>query len=156
MEAEAIVSMLAPLREPGAVHWWPLAPGWWVIAALILALAGYGLRRLWRYHLRAAPLRAARKALADLEATSTPGAEQVAALGLLQRRLAIAVAGRKACAGLTGQAWAEFLNSLSKSKQAYFDSKLAELSYLPSVAAQDCDDALEATRRWLSDLERPL
>ncbi|WOJ94370.1 DUF4381 domain-containing protein [Congregibacter variabilis] len=156
MEADAIVNMLEPLREPTAVHWWPLAPGWWVLAALILTLAGYGLRRLWLFHLRAAPLRAARRAFADIEATSEANAEQAAALGQLQRRLAIAVAGRKACAGLTGQAWADFLNSLSRSKNAYFDGRLAELNYLPSISPQDCNDALDATRRWLSDLERPL
>lgn len=147
--------MLEPLREPGAVPWWPLAPGWWVLGAMMLALAGYGLRRLWLFHLRAAPLRAARKALAQLEARSEPGAERAAALGRLQRQLAIAVAGRKASAGLTGHAWAEFLNSLSKSKAPYFDEKLAQLSYLPGIAPQDCDDALDATRRWLDDLERP-
>ncbi|MFT4768733.1 MAG: hypothetical protein ACI8RN_001871, partial [Glaciecola sp.] len=37
METDSIVSMLEPLREPGAVHWWPLAPGWWVLAIMMAA-----------------------------------------------------------------------------------------------------------------------
>ena len=81
MEADSIINMLEPLREPGAVHWWPLAPGWWVLAILALALMGYGLRRLWLFHRRAEPLRAARKALADIEATSMSSTEQAAEIG---------------------------------------------------------------------------
>ncbi|MFT4768034.1 MAG: hypothetical protein ACI8RN_001164, partial [Glaciecola sp.] len=119
------------------------------------ALVGYGIHRLWLFHLRAAPVRAARKALISIEAASFSDAERAAELGLLQRRLAIGVRGRKACAGLTGRPWAEFLNSLTKSKAPYFDGRLAELAYWPTVASQDCTDALEATRRWLKDLERP-
>ncbi|MFK8042580.1 DUF4381 domain-containing protein [Congregibacter sp.] len=155
MDPESIIGMLEPLREPPAVHWWPLAPGWWLLALLSLGLIVYGLLRLWRFHLRAAPIRAARRAFAALEEKDMSDAERAAALGLLQRRVAIGVAGRRNCAGLTGQAWADFLNSLAKGKEPYFDGTLADLAYLPQVDSQDCEDALHATGRWLKNMERP-
>lgn len=155
MEADAIVDMLEPLREPEAVSWWPPAPGWWLLAVLALALMIYGLIRLWRFHQRAAPLRAARREFQSLEDAALSDAERAAALGVLQRRLAIGVAGRRACAGLTGQAWADFLNSLAKGREPYFDATLADIAYGAEVSAQDCEDAQEATRRWLRELERP-
>ncbi|WP_439107528.1 DUF4381 domain-containing protein [Congregibacter sp.] len=147
--------MLEPLRDPAAVHWWPLAPGWWLLALVVLSLMGYGLYRLWRFHLRAAPLRAGRKAFASLEQAELSNSEQASELGLLQRKVAIGVAGRKACAGLTGQEWAEFLNGLTKSKEAFFDASLTQFAYQAQIDRQDCDSALQATRRWLQDLERP-
>lgn len=155
METDSIVDMLEPLREPGAVSWWPPAPGWWLIALLTLALLGFGVYKLWLFHRRAAPLRAARKTLLSIASASLCDSEQAAALGILQRQVAIAICGRKACAGLTGQAWAEFLNSLTKSKNMYFDGELTELAYLPAVTRAQAHKAMEATRGWLHDLERP-
>lgn len=155
MDPESIIGMLEPLREPSPIHWWPLAPGWWIIATLALGLLGYALYRAWLFHRRAAPIRAARRAFAQLESAKLSDAQCAAELGLLHRRLAIGVAGRRACAGLTGAAWAEFLNSLTKAQEPYFDVTLAEFAYQPQVAHQDCQDALRATRQWLGDLKRP-
>ena len=38
MNPEMMLSQLAPLREPMAISWWPLAPGWWIMMALCLAM----------------------------------------------------------------------------------------------------------------------
>ena len=38
MNPEMMLSQLAPLREPAAISWWPLAPGWWIVLALSVAL----------------------------------------------------------------------------------------------------------------------
>ena len=49
-----------PAAEPS---WWPPAPGWWLLAALLLALLAYGVHR-WRVRQRRlAPLRAAEREL---------------------------------------------------------------------------------------------
>ncbi|MFG4038539.1 DUF4381 family protein, partial [Pseudomonas aeruginosa] len=39
---------LEPLIAPLPVGWWPPAPGWWLLAAL-LPLLGWGLWRLRRH-----------------------------------------------------------------------------------------------------------
>ncbi|MDP5071460.1 MAG: DUF4381 domain-containing protein [Congregibacter sp.] len=155
MDPESILSMLEPLRTPEAVPGWPPAPGWWVLAVLVLGLWGSGVSRLWLLYRRAAPLRAARQALQHLQAVEMSDAERASQLSILQRRLAIGVAGRQACAGLTGQAWADFLNSLTKNKATHFTAVLAEMAYRPEVGARDCADALKVTQQWINDLERP-
>jgi len=44
---------LAQLRDihlPEAVSWWPLAPGWWVLGALLVAGLAYTGHFLWQRH----------------------------------------------------------------------------------------------------------
>lgn len=43
------LQQLQPLIAPPPVGWWPLAPGWWLLAALLLALAwaAWHWRRRW-------------------------------------------------------------------------------------------------------------
>ncbi|MBU2099372.1 MAG: DUF4381 domain-containing protein, partial [Gammaproteobacteria bacterium] len=46
MDFSDALSELADIRVPGDVSWWPLAPGWWVLLAVLVALAIYGGWRL--------------------------------------------------------------------------------------------------------------
>src|SRR5690606_21829206 len=48
MEAEDPLSQLADIHLPDAVTIWPPAPGWWVLAALVLVAAAF----LCRHQLR--------------------------------------------------------------------------------------------------------
>ncbi|WP_462322594.1 DUF4381 domain-containing protein [Halochromatium sp.] len=115
---------LRPLRD---IHdslgnpWWPLAPGWWLLLALIVVIvalvwhyrrAGGFLPRLpllqigdWRWdarrqlqRLRRAPRHASVKA-------------RLAELSELLKRIAMARHGRSTCAGLHGQAWLDWLGA---------------------------------------------
>ncbi|HEY8518475.1 MAG TPA: DUF4381 domain-containing protein [Gammaproteobacteria bacterium] len=100
-----------PLRDihmPDSVSWWPPAPGWWILAGLLLALAAlWAVRRYRTRHVRAA-LAAVRAVVGDLEA----GAEPVAclqSLSVTMRRFVITVTDG-AAAGLTGGHWLEYLD----------------------------------------------
>lgn len=150
-----LLEQLAPLRQPEAVHWWPPAPGWWLLALLLAGCLCYAGYRLWQFYRRGAPLRAARAELEAIEARSDALSARAAALSALQRQTAMALAGRENCAGLTGERWAAFLNSLTRDGSVHFDSTLAEFAYRAEVAHDDYDDALRATRAWLATLERP-
>ena len=65
MNPQDPLAALHPLREPELVSWWPPAPGWWVLGALLLLglaiLTWFALRRYQRNAYR-------RQALARLEA----------------------------------------------------------------------------------------
>lgn len=154
-QEQSIVDMLEPLREPAVPSAWPPAPGWWILAAILLALCVLLLRRLWAWHKRGEPVRESRRRLDAIRAADVAPQEKLAALAQLQRQLAIRIAGRERCAGLTGAAWADFLNTLGRDDESYFDATLWDAAYRPSVDATDVEDALARTGSWLDTLERP-
>ncbi len=108
-----------PLRDihlPGPIGWWPPAPGWWLLAALVLAgLVVYGL-----YYYRARHKRSALRALTRVRTALEQGAEPVACLqhvSTILRRFAMtsvaAPSGGLApdeVPGLIGQQWLEYLD----------------------------------------------
>ena len=105
-----------PLRElhlPAEIGWWPLAPGWWVIIAILaagLCWLGYRAFLNWRAD------RARRVALRQLayvaaEYQSTGNATELAIkLSELLRRAVLAYAPRADVAGLTGEPWLVWLD----------------------------------------------
>jgi Domain of unknown function (DUF4381) len=119
MNPSADVSQL-PLRDihlPGAIGWWPPAPGWWVLAALLVAaLAVLGLVYYRGRHRRAA-LRALKRTAAALE----EGVEPVLCLqnvSTVLRRFVMTRAARARHAallepdmpGLIGERWLKYLD----------------------------------------------
>lgn len=125
-----------PLRDihlPGAVPFWPPAPGWWVVAAVVLGvLIALGIRRFLHRQQRAA-LRAIAALRAELESGASP-ADCVQRLSSVMRRFAMTTAhdgnereapgtpgagkvrggkrlGREDVAGLVGTAWLRYLDS---------------------------------------------
>jgi len=105
-----------PLRDlhlPEAVGWWPLAPGWWLLLAL-LASGLVVLVRIWLA--RRARAAARRHALRELERCRSAYAEHGNAVRLgselseLLRRTMLAYAPRADVAGLTGDEWLAWLD----------------------------------------------
>ncbi|HVY63644.1 MAG TPA: DUF4381 domain-containing protein [Gammaproteobacteria bacterium] len=156
-----------PLRDihlPGPIGWWPPAPGWWVLAALLLAgIAAYALRYYQSRHRRAA-LRSLREVQQALE----QGVEPVVCLqnvSTVLRRFAMttaAAARRRArgpvqepdVPGLTGNRWLEYLDSRWQ-RDAFAHGAGRALLAAPYARPQsiDRDAARELTTlctEWLS------
>lgn len=105
-----------PLRDlhlPEAIGWWPLAPGWWFLIALAALTLGW---LLWRAYLQWRGNRARRVALGALrtlvaEHKTNPDDLRLAKeLSALTRRAMLAYAPRQDVAGLTGEAWLQWLD----------------------------------------------
>jgi hypothetical protein len=105
-----------PLRDihlPGPIGWWPPAPGWWLVAALVLVAAAlYGV-----HYYRGRHKRAALRAMTRVRTALEQGAEPVACLQFLSttlRRFAMTAGARTAgepdVAGLIGERWLEYLD----------------------------------------------
>jgi hypothetical protein len=109
-----------PLRDihlPGAIGWWPPAPGWWLLAALVFAgIAVYGV-----HFYRGRHKRAALRALTRVRVALEQGAEPVACLqyvSTILRRFAMTSVGAQNAGlagddvpGLIGERWLEYLDS---------------------------------------------
>lgn len=77
MNTAQLLDQLAPLREPTAIGWWPLAAGWWlivIIAVLLIGILSTALLKLWRKNQYR---RIATRQLKALQAHGRPTVEQI-------------------------------------------------------------------------------
>ena len=150
-----------PLRDlhlPDPVGWWPLAPGWWFVLMLVAAgLAYIALMAVkkWRHN---APRRFALRQLARYEGEYLEHRNPVTLgkqLSELLRRSMLAYAPRDLVAGLTGDAWLQWLDG--GMALPYFHTQggksLLELPYRDpdgDFSDVDIDALLSAVRMRLS------
>lgn len=105
-----------PLRDlhlPEAISWWPLAPGWWILIAIALVGLGFLVRAWLKMRARGAARRFALRQLKEIvkeyESSENP-VEFGVQLSELLRRTMLAYAPRLDVAGLTGEAWLQWLD----------------------------------------------
>ena len=148
------LSALRDIHMPPEPGLWPPAPGWWLLALLLLLLAG-GLA-IWRSRAarRSRPQREALRALAALRTALAAGeaSHRIAAeSACLLRRAALAKFPRRQVAGLTGRAWLEFLGAQGGGPA--FAAGNAELlvsaPYAPRSGADEAEQVIEICERWI-------
>lgn len=95
MDNDAL-AMLKPLIEPAPISWWPPAPGWWILACLLLLIIIGTFIFLWRRwrHLRRTAYQREASQLIDL-LPSLPATQQLPLLAEILRRAAICAWGRE-------------------------------------------------------------
>lgn len=148
-----------PLKDihlPDPIAWWPPAPGWWILAGLVLllALAGFWLfRRRGKGRLR----RSALKELARIEHAQRDrpdGRGLATELSVLLRRVAISVEPRSEVASLAGEAWLAWLDQgVAQTPYAGCFTRgagraLVEAPYNPK-AEVDADKLVRLARVWI-------
>jgi hypothetical protein len=151
------VDPLAQLRDihlPAAVDWWPLAPGWWLLLALLLVgllAAGYSLRRRW---IAGAYRRAARTALVECLAgyqRDGDAGRYLADVNEILKRTALSAYPAETVAGLAGGAWCEFLDSqVAPNDLAFRDSGLASEVYAAKPGLGQPDRLHTAALHWVN------
>lgn len=142
MNPQSLLEQLAPLREPAAVSWWPLAPGWWLLMGLGLLVLLTATIWLWRRRAANHYRRQALKMLARLEADG----EDTAALNRLLKATALRVYGKQVAA-LSGDAWVAFLETHCESINSDALSSLANV-YGPTAEAPTAE-TIAAARHWI-------
>ena len=161
MEAENPLSELADIHLPDAVPFWPPAPGWWVLAALML------LGLVWLYRQQLARLflrRRLRAALRELDtaynafkaAPQAGTAHNDAGLALLQsfnailKRVALVHYPASDVPRLSGRGWLRFLDETLHGNDftSGAGQVLADGIYRPVFDA-DVDALHALCRRWV-------
>jgi hypothetical protein len=104
---------LRDIHLPGAPAFWPPAPGWWLVVAVLLALLAWlTVAALRRYRIRRQRQRVlAALAGLELQLASERTPDALAHISVLLRRLALMRFPRQEVAALTGRAWLRFLDA---------------------------------------------
>ena len=160
-----LVAQLRDINGLDAVPWWPLATGWWLLAALVVALllALISLLRNLRHYPAGSWHRDAWKQLRDLRqrASSMPVDQLAGDLSELLRRIAVARLGREQAAGLTGERWLECLQQHDPAGFAWkrWGKPLLALPYAPYGTRQEYREQLlpliDAALVWTDKREDP-
>lgn len=146
------LAQLADIHLPDPVSAWPPAPGWWLLALLIIGLViGAIVFLVQRYRKRAWR----REALAYLRELQTrqdqlPGTDMASALSGLLKQVAITRFGRHQTASLSGDTWLRFLDD--KGKTTAFTQgpgrALGDDIYRPD-AVIDVEGLFKLSQEWI-------
>lgn len=151
--------VLRDIHVPGA-DWWPPAPGWWLLAILLIAVL-YGAWRLARMYFYN---RRQRKAIEGAyqqvreRLLQSPDAGSVANASEFLRQVALNRYPRHEVAGLSGAAWLEFLDQ-SGGGDGFRNGPgavLGDLAYRADTRADiDAPALVQLIQSWLnSQLKR--
>ncbi len=142
---------LRDIHLPAEPSWWPPAPGWWLLAAILIGLLIWAVQALVRVRRARARLWSMRvqfeAALANTEART-----RIAAISEMLRRAARL--SNPEAAQLQGEAWLQFLDG--DSGKAEFSQGpgriLLDGIYRPTLAASSVDALIEPARRRFKTL----
>ncbi|MEH6584512.1 MAG: DUF4381 domain-containing protein [Halioglobus sp.] len=154
MNPQDPLANLHPLRDPALVDWWPLAPGWWaLIALLLLGLAALALLFYRRYQANAYRRQASDQALALHQhwLSDSQSTEYLGAVNGLLKSVALRAFPEQELAAKTGEGWINFLNQTLPNKAATegFSVELASAAYQPGQVDIDCESVHNTALLWI-------
>jgi Tfp pilus assembly protein PilV len=148
------LAALHPLRQPEPIGWWPLAPGWWLlIALLILALGALAYVLVRRY--RANAYR--RMALTQLDQLrrqylrNRDDAAYLAGANALLKSVALRAYPRREVAPCSGNTWLEFLNQSCDTAQ--FPPDFVTAAYCRQCPDMDMENIHQCAANWIKGHE---
>lgn len=145
--------VLRDIHLPPAA-WWPPAPGWWLLAVLVIAI-GIGAAWWMRERARSGPLHAALQEIDAIEsayAITRDNARLADQCSRLLRRIARHIdAGT---ASRTGIAWHAFLRRYARDAATWQALEALAMVRFNANPALDAQALLPALRRWSRDALR--
>lgn len=157
---------LRDIHLPDPVSWWPLAPGWWIVLALVIittTVTVISLQRYRRRHYRRLGLQ--QLAAIELSAATHSDQQLIQQLSQLLRHMAVLHYGPHS-AGLDGNNWLTFLDQSFEKKGAPTQPPhqpfsqgighcLAAGPYQKAITNIDTAALLTLCRLWIKRLPLP-
>lgn len=154
MNPQDPLANLHPLREPLAIGWWPPAPGWWLLTAILFLLAIIGVYLTWQRYRANAYRRLAQQQLAGIEAQyerDGDSAHVAGQLNALLKSTALRCYPRQDVAALNGERWREFLNETAGTTDTpLFYQDFEQIVYRAQSQTSETEQLLAATRTWIA------
>ena len=151
------------ISNPETIHWFPLATGWYFVAALAAVFLSWkifiAVKRYVADAYRRNALRQLEKINAAFDSGNLSHRQYLQQLRQLLKATTLVIYQRHEVASLSGQQWAQFLNQ--NADNAYFDKDILELLENPTYRQQYEADADSLKRfsqcvaRWLAHHHRP-
>lgn len=147
----ASLDQLHDIIIPPAVSYWPLAPGWYALALLVLAFSIQVGLKYWSSYQKDLYRREALKVLSTLN--EKDASKEISTLLGLMKRVGLQHFGREKVAALSDDAWWDFIEKYSKVK---VDVKVRELSqkilYSPNseATAEDVKRVSKVAKVWIT------
>jgi len=120
MSVENPLVNLKDIHLPPPVSFWPPAPGWWILALLLISSIFIGGVWFYRQHKKRKPKIEALRILKDVQILYQKSQDEVVSLRNLSnllRRTAITFYDNDTVASLQGSSWLEFLDKTGKTKE---------------------------------------
>ncbi|MBA2651551.1 MAG: DUF4381 domain-containing protein [Tatlockia sp.] len=152
---------LAKLRDihlPEPISWWPIAPGWYLLFLIAIALSALLFYLVRRSYVNGRAKREALELLQHFEQEYKQGANsQLSSMNVseLLRRVALVYFPREEVASLKGESWLAFLTKTSKGIdfKALGDYLLA-LPYQPAKEI-DLQPLFSNAKQWIKQRGKP-
>lgn len=155
---EPALAQLRDIHLPEPIGWWPLAPGWYLLGFVLLALMGIMAYALRRHRLNGRAKRQALKLLATYHRDYLERSEaqlNAARVSELLKRVALVYFPREKVAGLQGDVWITFLNETSKGIDfKKVQHALLVAPYQPNLKG-DLSLLFTMTRLWIKQRRKP-
>ncbi len=153
MNPQDPLAALHPLREPGLIGWWPLAPGWWVVIALVALALAAGALVLYRKYAANAYRRLAVEQLQSIHAQWLADGDSqnyTVAVNALLKSVALYAYPAREVAGFSGPRWTQFLNDGLAAPGSDFPDSFTNAAYQQQVSSSDCQSLLDTALRWVN------
>ena len=132
------LDQLRDIQVPDPLQSWAIAPGWWVLIALLLIVISY---LAYRWFKRRKALRLLKPANIELQniAQLVPDNHAIALLSALLKRVCLVYFSKKDVAALSGSQWVDFLNQHTRQPTFNEASRkiFAEVAYRPNQVLDD-------------------
>lgn len=141
------LSQLNDIIAPEPITWWPLAWGWYIVIAIVLAALGGAIYFLIKRH---QTLKAKKETVNLLKALHDEPHPQkvVKQTNEILKRAALAYAPRDMIARLSGDKWLNVINHWAPSEQHQISKEFAALAYQPKCSAASADKYLAQAISW--------